>query len=324
MKKKHHFVPQFYLRQFATLEPAEEIWTYDMEAGVSRGTTVQNTAFEKYLYSVPLEDGTRLDDLEDVIANIESKAAPVLEKLTTGQKVGDQERADFASFMAIMYVRTDVFRHQYAQIMIGELQLKLYATAIHDGSFENFIEKYQRDKGSLSAEEIETMRHEMLNPQGFTVSVDKASTLRALKFHDRLVRIFYDMHWSLLKAKEPRYFITSDNPVIFEVPERYRHPFYGGGLLDDKVELTFPLSPDTCLLATWQENPPARVVVNAKVVRSLNRLRAGYARRFLFGPRRDYGIQRLGAKYKDVRPGMEISGFGPDEYSPVELRRSGQ
>ena len=257
MKKRHHFVPQFYLRQFATLEPAEEIWTYDMEAGVSRGTTVQNTAFEKHLYSVTLEDGTRLDDLEDVIANIESKAAPVLEKLTTGQKVGDQERADFASFMAIMYVRTDVFRHQYAQIMTGGLQLQMYGTAFHDRAFKNFIKKYQRDKGPLSAEEIETMRNGMLNPQDFTVSVDKAWTLQALTFHNRLAPIFYAMHWSLLKAKEPRYFITSDNPVIFEVPRRHSDPLYGGGLVHKKVELTFPLSSDTCLLATWQENPPA-------------------------------------------------------------------
>jgi hypothetical protein len=271
-----------------------------------------------------LEDGTRLDDLENLIANIESKAAPVHEKLITGQKVGDQERADFASFMAIMYVRTDVFRHQYAQIMTSGMQLQMYATAIHDSAFKNFIEKYQRDKGPLSPEKIETMRNGMLNPQDFTVSVDKAWTLQALTFHDRLVPIFYDMHWSLLKAKEPRYFITSDNPVIFEVPRRHSDPFYGGGLLHNKVELTFPLSSDTCLLAMWQEDLPARLVVNAEAVRSLNRLRAGYARRFLFGARRDSGIQRLGAKYKDVRPDMKISGFGPDEYSPVELRRSGR
>ena len=324
MKKRHHFVPQFYLRQFATLEPAEEIWTYDMEAGVSRGTTVQNTAFEKHLYSVPLEDGTRLDDLEDVIANIESKAAPVLEKLTTGQKVGDQERADFASFMAIMYVRTDVFRHQYAQIMTSGLQLQMYSMAIRDGAFKNFIEKYQRDKGPLSAEEIETMRNGMLNPQDFTVSVDKEWTLKALKLHDRLLPILYDMRWVLLKAKNPRYFITSDNSVVFEVPRRHNQPFYGGGLLHNKVELTFPLSLDTCLLATWHEDLPAHFAVNAETVRSLNRLRAIYAKRFLFGPRRDSGIQSLGAKYKDERPGMQISGFGPDEYSPVELRRSGR
>ena len=47
-----------------------------------------------------------------------------------------------------------------------------------------------------------------------------------------------------------------------------------------------------------------------------------YARRFLFGPCNDPGIQKLGAKYKDSKPGIAISGFGPEEYSPVELSRS--
>ena len=51
-----------------------------METGDTRRITVDNTAFEKYLYSVTLEDGKRLDDLENLIADIEGKAAPVLEK----------------------------------------------------------------------------------------------------------------------------------------------------------------------------------------------------------------------------------------------------
>ena len=43
---------------------------YDIETGEARGTTVGNTAFEKYLYSVTLPDGTRLNQLEDLLANI--------------------------------------------------------------------------------------------------------------------------------------------------------------------------------------------------------------------------------------------------------------
>ena len=73
MKKKHHFVPRFYLRKFANLEPEEQLWTYDMEKGLARCSPVDNTGFEKYLYSAKLLDGRRLDDLEDFIANVEAR-----------------------------------------------------------------------------------------------------------------------------------------------------------------------------------------------------------------------------------------------------------
>jgi hypothetical protein len=35
----------------------------------------------------------------------------------------------------------------------------------------------------------------------------------------------------------------------------------------------------------------------------------------------DAGIRALGKKYANIKPGMQISGAGPKEYSPVEMRR---
>ncbi|WP_375210908.1 DUF4238 domain-containing protein [Hyphococcus sp.] len=321
MKKRHHFVPQFYLRNFAAHNPEEEIWTYDMERGTARGSTIENTAYEKYLYSVTSDDGVRQDDLENVIAAIEDKAAPVFEKVILAEKITGQERANFSSFIAIMYVRTDAFRQQYAEAMMGMHQITMHATAAHDGAFKSFSERFQKDKGKMTEAEIEEMREAMLNLDGFTISIDKEWTLRSLTMHDSLAPIFFDMHWSVLEAEKPRYFIASDNPVIFDVPAAYRHPIYGGGLSHKKVELTFPLSPSKCLLATWDKSLPQFSEIPREAVKHMNRMRATYARRFLFGPYRDDGIVKLGIKYKDTKPGMKISGFGPKEYAPVEMRR---
>lgn len=84
MKKCHHFIPQFYLKKFALQEPNETIWTYDTQEKAVCASTVENTVYEKYLYSVMSEDGKRRDDIEDIIAGIEDKAAPLLEKLVHG------------------------------------------------------------------------------------------------------------------------------------------------------------------------------------------------------------------------------------------------
>jgi len=103
-----------------------------MEKGGVRGSTVVNTGYEKYLYSVKLEEsGERLDDLENMIATIEGKASPILEKLILGVNLTDQERAEFASFMAIMYVRTDSFRYLYAEMSMNIIQRR--KSAFHRG-----------------------------------------------------------------------------------------------------------------------------------------------------------------------------------------------
>jgi hypothetical protein len=314
-KNRHHQIPRFYLKGFAH----ELVWTYDTERGTARSSSVDATAFEKHLYSFTLE-GKRHTELEDVIAEIESRAADPLMKLLKAEPLSDEDRAHFASFMGIMVVRTDAWREQMAQARVHLAQLKIYATAAHEGAFQTFLKKFQQERGPVTTDQAEIIRGAMLRPNDFIVTVNKEGTLGdAFGAYDKLVEIFFDMHWSILEAKEPAYFITSDNPVIWKVPRAYQHPILDGGLMHEKVELTMPLTSERCLLATWDKSLPSRTKLDAALVKAFNRDRAIHARRFLFGPIMDTGIQRLAAKYKGVRPGMKLQ--GPVEFSPVELRR---
>jgi hypothetical protein len=225
------------------MEPREEIWTYDVERNTVRAGTVENAAVEGYLYGYTLRDGTRVNDFEKQIGKIENAAAPVLEKVIKTEKLTEEERFAFASFIAIMYVRTDAFRLQFAEMTMSALQLQNYATALDDKAFAHSMDAYQKKTGkTLSTKEMEDLREAMLHPEKFSVSMDKEFTLQALAFHDTLVPIFAKMNWAVLSVDAPRFLITSDNPVVFAVPEQHQHPFYRGGLMHEKIELTFPLS----------------------------------------------------------------------------------
>lgn len=322
MKKKHHSPPIFYLRKFTTLEPKEMIWTFDMEKDDPRCSTVENTAYIKYDYSMTSSEGKRLDHLEELIANKEKNAAPVHDKLISGVKITDQERADYASFMAIMLVRTHAFRQQYADIGMNLLQLQMYTAAKREDSFKSYVKQYERDCGPLSEDQVENLRQGMLNPHKYTISVDKEWTLKALGFHDDIFPVFFDMNWSVMEARGSCYFITSDNPLIFNVPSKHCNPLSGGGLTHKKVEVTFPLSMKTCLLATWDKKRPNRFEINDDIVKGMNQNRAAYAKRFLYSPRNDIDIERLKDKFKGINPSLKFSGFQSVEWSPVTLRRS--
>ena len=322
MKKRHHFLPQFYLRRFASSGARGRIWTYDSLFGTVRASGVKNTAYETHLYSVPREDGTRTDEFEDALADIEGRAAPVLDKLLRNESVQGQERADLSSLFALMVVRTDSFRRQYAEVSLGMTQLLLSTTAAHDVAFNSLINKLEEEFGDVSGHHKKKLREGMLDPDRFGFVVNKAWTLNALRVHDALAPVFYRMNWTILNAKSPHYFVTGDNPVVKLLPDRFSKSFYGGGYADKRIEVTLPLSPERCLVTHWNNELPSESDITPAAVKDLNRVRAMHAERFLFADRQDFGIRRLTEKYKGFKPGFEIGGLGERGAPMVKLRRS--
>jgi hypothetical protein len=117
------------------------------------------------------------------------------------------------------------------------------------------------------------------------------------------------------------YFVTSDNPLVKTLPDRYRHSLFGEGFADRHIEVTLPLSSDRCLLAHWHKGPLGTFDLSRQDVKAANRLRAIFAERFLFCHKYDAGVEKLAAKYRNKRPSAQL-GLGADEYSEVELRRT--
>lgn len=292
-----------------------------METGGIWHAAADNTAVETHLYSVTLDDGTRATEIEEFLAKVEGKAAGPFEKVLRGENVEGQERADLASFFAMMFVRTNSFRRTYAEAFAGYMNIKLYATAQHDGAFRTAMEEYEAEHGPLSDKEKEDLRDGMLHPKKFKLAVDREFTLSALTVHDGLAPILFDMDWSTLIPPEGRYFISSDNPFTREVPSQHLHPLEGPGFLHKHVEVLFPLSSNRCLLAHWNKDRQQLLNIPPELVKLANRTRAVNAERFLFGPVRDSGIAALGRKYRDVKAGMKIGGFGPEEFSAVEVKK---
>lgn len=320
VKKRHHAQPEFYLRGFC--QPgADRVWVYDFEATEPRCVGVENASVERYRYSVTRKDGSRDNSLEDWIADTESKAAPILKKLIAGDNISLQERADFASFMALMHVRTDSARELYAQMIAGRMQIEAYATAKHDRAFMQLMEGFQKQHGTMTAEKIEQVRQALIDPKGFVISVNKEATLSALIAHDDFLPIFLEMEWSVVISKEPYYFVTSDNPLSHHVHEKHRNPMVPSGFLHPKAEVSLPLSSSACLIATRHRTIPARSAAKPEFTKTMNRERAVFARRYLYGPRLDPGVKRLAEKYKTLKPGFKFSGFGPKEFSTVKLKR---
>lgn len=286
-----------------------------------RSSTTDNTAFETHLYSVTLDDGIRLTAIEEAIAAIETKAAPLVDKLVRDQSLVGQERADFSSFLAIMRVRTNSVRRQYAEAMVGLRQRLMHMTASEPLTFNSYIGKYEAEHGALPADRKADLREAMLNPSGYVAEVDREATLRVLCLHDDLAPLFYDMNWTLLSVPAGRYLITSDNPMSQLVPASTG--LRGHGMRDIEVEITMPLSPSVCWMGHWRKDIPKAERMSVEGTKVLNRLRAFFAERFLFADRCDAGIQSLARKYRNDKPRTHVGPIGNTKLMPFVLRRPG-
>jgi hypothetical protein len=270
-----------------------------------------------------MEDGQRNTDIEDAISEIENIGAPLLQRVSAGEDMSAQERYDFASFVSIMFVRTNAFRRLYAELHGNMKMLKDFLVASDDSLFESQMKRFQADCGKISDEQKKGLRTTMLDPSDHTFLVNREYTLKALAYHDKLAPILSSMKWTIMDApKGDWFFITSDNPVVQWVPPQYHHPFRGtGGFKNEHAEALFPLSPYQCWVGHWLKEAPIRLETTAEWVKQTNRITAGSSERFLYSHLENSGIVRLAKKYA-VSQRMIQMGGGPYRKAEIKVVRS--
>ena len=105
--KRHHYVPQFYLRYFASDagQKTPTFWVYDKAGGEPRQQPPVNTAVEGHFYSFETEEG-RDDRIEEALARLEAAAKPILDHwLSAGVRPEREEISEIGGFLAFMHTR---------------------------------------------------------------------------------------------------------------------------------------------------------------------------------------------------------------------------
>jgi hypothetical protein len=185
------------------------------------------------------------------------------------------------------------------------------------GILEGAAQKMERQSGETSSVSVDTIREFLLSDR-YTIEVSPTVSLDAIyRLGETTAKILMDMRWDLLKSDDEP-FLTSDNPVTYVDPTD-RGGFFGTPLLAKGVELTFPISPSMCLLATHNQlfydavvREAARGVRNVTlnripetsyrsvlpiVVRQINRRTVCKATRYVFCSVNHAPIRRFIAKH---------------------------
>lgn len=261
----HHFVPQYYLRRFAAEDAPELIWMYDKKQQRYAKPAIAKAAQQAAFYDSDVE--------KQLNETVERPANRVFDKLAAGEPIGDSERVAAAVYIGTMYSRVPTRRGEIAKLVpnAAEVVLRDVESAILEWSRKGADESAVARRLQELEIVAESIRADPL--RGSVVDL-----IRSPFPSERVVQAIAAMTWRIGKARPPSFFVTGDNPVHF---------FKALGLRNSRSELTFPISRDTALFASWRGDAGMTLFFDspAALVKECNRRIAHGSERFLFSPR---------------------------------------
>jgi hypothetical protein len=266
-----HYVPQEYLRGFATPDDPEQIWMFDKVTKRWSRAAIHKVAQERDYFTPEVE--ARLT------AEVESPANIALKKLRGDRVFSDADRRALAVYIAVMIKRVPRRRRKAIALIPGALESTV--TELRKKVAETIPEDDPR-RAHLFEEidRAELNLRETTPPEVLRQITEPWISREMLAAIDRMV-------WRFI----PRYgnasqFITSDNPAYY---------FEAYGVGTERSELTFPVSSALALIGNHQGTARSTIFVRVPKdwTKEVNRRVATDAERFVFSPNRASWIETL-------------------------------
>jgi hypothetical protein len=270
-----HYLPRYYLKGFLEDSRREKICRYEKGKTQVITASLTKVAQENDLYSPELE--TYLN------TEIEVPSKEILDKIRAFRKISPTEKLKFSEYIVVMMAR------------IPEMRIKVGAwfEKIKEPAFDNFETDLIRmltlhpDKKEIIERRLKELREirekGRIKPEGVWHGVI------APERFPKILWAIQNMTWRFLVSKDSG-FLTGDNPIFY--PKDI-------GLKDIRAELSFPISKDVALLATWPVDKDCQFrSAKESAVKEINRRTVSFALRYVFYHRYEQWIINLVNKGK--------------------------
>jgi len=289
--RKHHYLPQFYLRGFST--DGKRI--YQIEKRTSHGYTcsIRDAA--------AIRDYHELDDpscedpnaVEKRLAEMETQlAAALVRVLRRGLETPD-DHASVVQLVALLRVRIPAFKTHIDAF----LQQMVRSVGLIMGR------KGQLPPAPKGLEDV-------LRVENLSISIANWKCLEfmfKLAADRRILALLGAMTPLVLRAPERAVFLTCDQPVAVYHPEASPTDAYGsGGLADPVTEVSVPLSSRVLLLLSRATDPPATRVATFEEVVEFNRRTVIMADSLVFAPEASESAVETVARYAHCGAGIAL------------------
>jgi len=255
----YHSVPQFYLNGFAKKD-TRLLYVYEKGKNIPQLLPIKNVAQEKGLYS---------NEIETFLAeNIERPANKVLRKIRNQESISEEDKGILGQYIFVFFKRVPLAKRRFQEAaprIANELKNRF------SQSFDNLKQKHPEksvlyEKGRRETERILKDLAEDPSEEIWQNTIP----IKSKKATDYLSR----MTWTFLTCEGPDIFLTNDNPVFI---------FKRLGINKRSSELTFPISSNVMLFATWWNiQDLSYIKADSQFIKEMNRRIAFIADRYIY------------------------------------------
>ncbi|MDZ7744810.1 MAG: DUF4238 domain-containing protein [Candidatus Saccharibacteria bacterium] len=311
----HHYVPQGYLKRFATKNNPDQIVAYEI-GKKPYITNIHNIAGQRdfYTYTV-VETGQKDSALEDALADVDAEGVNMmrlLDDMTDGFiDLPEKQKGNLLAYIAFQHTRNLQERKMWATSYGQSTKMHMQAVASHKKSYHKDAKKAFGEK--YDYEKVENSRKAFLDGKAEIKfdPMDQYFMGAALDMSRTLYEILFTLKKAVLVSKthDAGVFVTSDNPVThyLTAQQRAKRPafFQGVGYIDAIFQI--PISPYRCLLLVNEDMVMETFQYNQDAVNYINYFTYHFADRWIFSNLEDRTITDHFKKFKRTAPITSIS-----------------
>lgn len=243
VSKRHHTVPNFYLKGFASADKRPRIGAASLDDGRRLVVPTSDATVRKNFYSLDGHpDGS--DVFEKELSNLEGDASAVIKKAVAGAwPLTREDREILGTFLAFQFLRGPDTRTSLDQIsttLLSKVISQLGADGIRD--------TLAKSGGKPVTDDIvRRLLEQASQPDGLTAKTTSAGHINhMLELVPELVRYFVGRPWVLIRFSS-RKLLTCDTPVALVPNPEFEDVYSGVGLMN-AWGITVPLTREVGLL----------------------------------------------------------------------------
>lgn len=256
--KHHHYVPQFYLRQFSPNNDKISVFLKERSVSLNSQSTSRFGGIN-HLYKVDTLGSSDKLIYESNFSKLEGRAKPVIDGLENKNELSWEDASDLAFFVATLAER-------------GPYNIN-FTRALLKAGIESAKHGIQRNDAPVPVE-----LYELLGDIEKPEEIQSHLMLMMLQQAMYLTQIVIDKGWHFFHSAD-HHFITSDRPVSF-----YSYSENLSNREHADTDVIVPLTKNICLLATAHlDDLPLHIDANLEIVNTLNEISFSNAKKFVFG-----------------------------------------
>lgn len=253
--RRHHYVPQFYLRRFAR---NDDLWRVRFDdPSAPTPVVVKDAAVIKDFYTTVDVDIGETVAVERVLALLDGEASGAVARLAFGVLFPPQlqDRLNLALWISMLCVRGPQHRRQMEAM--ADHAFKMHLSLIHN---EDQAREHLRSDGVAPSDaEVQELLEAVEQMDSWEISPhqnDLVQMMLRLALHS--TRYILGRYWTLLRFPEPGLVLTDKPLVMYQSPEK-RSSWFGVGLATAD-ELWLPLDRRTALILHNEEVVGERII----------------------------------------------------------------